>query len=432
MAKPHDTDLINFRVSDDGTAHVDFNHHAAAMIGNSRETFAQLRARCPVAWTDALGGYWVVTGNAEVLEVARDDLTYSSENDHHTRFGVAQPPMPHWAGMIEMDPPEFTPLRRAFMPWFSPKAARERQHVTEVIVDYCIDQIVERGACDLTDDIAVPVPALLTMDLVGFPFSESGEMADLFHRHTFTPPGTPERELLNADVAQFSELLHKRAAERRAEPTNDFLSFMANLRIDGEMLSLEEIAGHAFLVLIGGIDTSTALLSNTFIHLQQDQNAREQLLARPELLDSAFDEYMRYYSPVQGLARTVARDCTLGGQQLRENDRVWLSWASANLDEAVFTAADDVELSRYPNRHLGFGIGIHRCLGASVAKVTWLTVLRRILTRMPDYAIDLEACVPFPTIGTSPGWLKTPATFTPGPRLGAELPTTPAHERGTQ
>lgn len=422
MAKPRDTDLINFRASDDGRARVDFNHHDAAMIGSSRETFAQLRARCPVAWTDSLGGYWVVTGNAEVQEVARDDLTYSSENDHHTRFGVAHPPMPHWAGMIEMDPPEFTPLRKAFVPWFSPKAARDRQPLTEVIVDYCIDQIIERGACDLTDDIAVPIPALLTMDLVGFPFSESGEMADLFHRHTFTPPGTPERDVLNADVAQFSELLHKRAAERRAQPTSDFLSFMANLEIDGRLLSLEEIAGHAFLVLIGGIDTSTALLSNTFIHLQQGPAAREQLLARPELLDPAFDEYMRYYSPVQGLARTVARDCTLGGQRLRENDRVWLSWAAANLDESTFPSADEVRLDRYPNRHLGFGIGIHRCLGANIAKVTWLTVMQRILARMPDYVLDLEACVPFPTIGTSLGWLKTPAAFTPGPRVGATLP----------
>jgi cytochrome P450 len=422
MTRPHDTDLIDLGVGEDGRARVDFNHHDAAMIGSSRETFAQLRARCPVAWTDSLGGYWVVSGNAEVQEVARDDLTYSSENDHHTRFGVAHPPMPHWAGMIEMDPPEFTPLRKAFVPWFSPKAARERQPLTKVIVDYCIDQIIERGACDLTDHIAVPIPALLTMDLVGFPFSESGEMADLFHRHTFTPPGTPERDVLNADVAQFSELLHKRAAERRAQPTNDFLSFMANVEIDGRPLSLQEIAGHAFLMLIGGIDTSTALLSNTFIHLQQDQAAREQLLARPELLDSAFDEYMRYYSPVQGLARTVARDCTLGGQQLHEKDRVWLSWASANLDESVFPSAEEVELDRYPNRHLGFGIGIHRCLGANVAKVTWLTVMRQILTRMPDYVLDLEACVPFPTIGTSPGWLKTPATFTPGPLVGAALP----------
>lgn len=415
-------DLISFKTGANGRAEVDFNHHDPAMIKTARETFGQLRATCPVAWTDALGGYWVVTGNEEVQQVARDDATYSSENDHHTRFGVAHPPMPHWAGMIEMDPPEFTPLRKAFVPWFSPRAAHERQPLTEMIVDYCIDQIIEQGTCDLTDDIAVPVPALLTMDLVGFPFAESGEMADLFHRHTFTPPGTPERDALNADVARFSELLHKRAAERRAQPTKDFLSFMANVEIGGRLLSLEEIAGHAFLVLIGGIDTSTALLSNTFIQLQQDPAARAALLACPQRLDAAFDEYMRYYSPVQGLARTVAGDCTLGGQQLRENDRVWLSWASANLDESVFPDAGTVKLDRYPNRHLGFGIGLHRCLGANIAKVTWLTTVRRILDRMPDYVLDLDACVPFPTVGTSPGWLKTPATFTQGPRVGASLP----------
>ncbi len=401
---------------------VDFNHHDPAMIGTSRETFAQLRAQCPVAWTDALGGYWIVTGNAEVQQVARDDDTFSSENDHITRFGVALPPMPHWAGMIEMDPPEFLPLRKAFVPWFSPKAAQRRLDLTVRITDYCIDQVIEAGSCDLTDDLAVPIPALLTMDLVGFPFSESAEMADLFHRHTWTPPGTPARDQLNADVARFSQQLHERAAERRVHPTADFLSFMANLEIDGKQLPLEEIAGHALLVLIGGIDTSTALLSNSFIHLQEHPEDRARLLADPALLDSAFDEYLRFYSPVQGLARTVTRDTTLGGQQLHENDRVWISWAAANLDETVFPEADTAQLGRYPNRHLAFGVGIHRCLGANAARATWKAVMQRVLKRMPDYVLDLDAIVPFPTIGTSSGWLKTPATFTPGPRVGAVLP----------
>jgi cytochrome P450 len=415
-------DLINLTKRVGDRICVDFNHHDPAMIDTSRETFAQLRAQCPVAWTDALGGYWIVTGNAEVQQVARDDDTFSSENDHITRFGVAHPPMPHWAGMIEMDPPEFLPLRKAFVPWFSPKAAQGRLDLAVQITDYCIDQVIEAGSCDLTDDLAVPIPALLTMDLVGFPFSESGEMADLFHRHTWTPPGTPARDKLNADVARFSQQLRERAAECRVHPTADFLSFMANLEIAGKQLPLDEVAGHALLVLIGGIDTTTALLSNSFIHLQEHPEDRRRLLADPALLDSAFDEYLRFYSPVQGLARTVTRDTTLGGQQLHENDRVWISWAAANLDETVFPEADSVQLDRYPNRHLAFGIGIHRCLGANAARVTWKAVMQRVLNRMPDYVLDLDAIVPFPTIGTSSGWLKTPARFTPGPRVGAVLP----------
>jgi cytochrome P450 len=416
------TDRIELSTDDDGKHTVAYDHHSPVMIDHAHEIHSDLRRQCPVAWTDEHGGYWVVSGYDEVTTVSRDDDTFSSENDHVTRFGVAQPPMPHWAGLVEMDPPEFSPLRKALVPWFSPKAAAARTELTRRISDYVLDQVIEQGACDLTEDVAVPIPALLTMDLVGFPFAESRAMADLFHRHTWVRPNTPERDQLNADVASFSQVLHARAAERREHPTEDLLSYLANIEIDGERLSLDEIAGHAFLVLIGGIDTSTALLSNTFIHLQQHPGERARLLSEPGRLDLAFDEYLRYYSPVPGLARTVTKDCVLGSQQLKENDRLWLSWAAANLDEKVFTDAETVDLGRIPNRHLAFGTGIHRCIGANFAKVTWKVVTERVLQRIGDYVLDVGGCVPFPTVGTGAGWLATPATFPPGRPTGATLP----------
>ena len=415
-------DLLGLHMDAEGRQAVTYNHHSPLMIDQAHRIHAQLRSQCPVAWTGDLGGYWVVTGYDAVERVARDDDTFSSENDHVARFGVAQPPMPHWAGLVEMDPPEFTPLRKALVPWFSRKAAADRSDITRTITDYVLDQVIERARCDLTEDVAVPIPALFTMDLVGFPFSEAGEMAHLFHRHTYVPPNTPERDELNAEVARFSSLLRERSLERREDPADDLLSFLANVEINGELLSLDEIAGHAFLVLIGGIDTTTALLSNTFIHLQQHPEERGRLLSSPQLLETAFDEYMRYYSPVPGLARTVTRDCVLGEQHLKENDRLWISWAAANLDDSVFHDAEAVRLDRWPNRHVAFGTGIHRCLGANVARVTWKIVVQRVLERMGDYVLDLSACVPFPTVGTGAGWLRTPATFTPGAPVGAELP----------
>jgi cytochrome P450 len=416
-------DSLALRTDGDGKHTVDFNHHSPVMLEHSHEIYRELHERCPVAWTDQLGGYWVVSGYKEVQEASMADRTFSHENDHVTRFGVAQPPLPHWAGLVEMDPPEFTPLRKALVPWFSPKAATDRTEITRTITDYVIDQFIERGQCDLTADLAVPIPALLTMDLVGFPFAESTRWADLFHRHSYIPSGTPERDQLNAEVAEFSKLMHKRATERRANPTEDLLSYLATLEIDGAELTMEEIAGHAFLVLVGGINTTTSLLSNTFIHLQKHPEERARLLAADSrLLDSAFDEYMRHTSPVTGLARTVTHDCVLGGQQLKENDRVWLSWAAANLDESIFPEANTIRLDRSPNRHLGFGIGLHRCLGANIAKVSWTTVTQRVLERMPDYVLDLDAHQQFPDVGTGNGWLSTPVTFSPGTRLGVDLP----------
>jgi cytochrome P450 len=112
-------DLIGLHTDPLGRAAVTYDHHSPTMVEDARRIHSELRSQCPVAWTDAHGGYWVVTGYPEVEEVARDDDRFSSENDFVTRRGVAQPPLPHWAGLVEMDPPEFTPLRKALVPWFS-------------------------------------------------------------------------------------------------------------------------------------------------------------------------------------------------------------------------------------------------------------------------------------------------------------------------
>jgi cytochrome P450 len=211
-------DLIGLRKDPLGRGAVTYNPHSPTMVEDVRRIHAELESRCPVAWTDEHGGYWLVTDCDEVETVARDDDRFSSENDFVTRFGVAQPPTPHWAGLVGMDPPEFTPLRKALVPWFSRKAATDRSEITRTITDYVLDQIIEAGECDRTEDVAVPIPAPLTIDLVGFPFGEADEMADMFHRHTYLPLDTPERAQLNADVVRFSGVLHGRALERRSEP----------------------------------------------------------------------------------------------------------------------------------------------------------------------------------------------------------------------
>ena len=403
-------------------ADIDFDHHSPVMPDHGWEVLAELRSKCPVAHTGSHGGYWLISGHGELQNAARDDSTFSSANDLKTRLGIALPAMPARAGIIETDPPLFFQLRKAFVPWFSPGAAEARRSQVQQITDYCIDKIIGDGRCDLTMDVTAPVPALLTMQFLGFPASDSEWMGDLFHRHSYIPPNTPERDQLDRDVEELGKQLFERAAKRREDPHDDFLSFLANLKIDGELMSLQEVAENAFLVLAGGIDTTTALMTNTLLHLDEHPEIRPRLLSDPQFRSTAFDEYLRYYSPVQGLARTVTRDCTFFGQELKENDRVWLSWAAANHAESVFDDPESIRLDRAPNRHVAFGVGIHRCLGANLAKVTWQTVITSVLTRLGDFRIDRAACSRFTTIGVINGWIGTPATFTPGEQTGAQLP----------
>jgi cytochrome P450 len=405
------------------TTTVDFDHHSPTMPEHNWEVFAELRAKCPVAYTEAHDGFWMISGHDEVQAAARDDATFSSVNDLDKMKGIALPAMPAKAGIIETDPPFFLHLRKAFVPWFSPGAAEARRADIQQITDYCIDQVIERGSCDITEDITSPVPGLLTLQLLGFSPAESERLGDLFHRHAYVPPNTPERDQLDCDIEALGVDLYQRAvAARDAPPSRDFLSFMANVDVGGRRLTAEEITENAFLVLAGGIDTTTTLTTNTLLYLDEHPELRGRLLEDGAFRNLAFDEFLRYFSPIQGLARTVTKDCQWAGQQLHRYDRVWLSWASANHDETAFADPETVKLDRYPNRHLAFGVGIHRCIGANLAKVSWQTMLTSILTRMPDYQIDRAACRRFPTIGVVNGWIGTPATFTSGPRLGATLP----------
>lgn len=401
---------------------VDFDPHGPEMPFGAHEKFAELRGKCPVAHTDAHDGFWVASTYDEVVAAARDEDTFSSENNLANRQGIMIPPLPARAGIIETAPPRFAGLRKAFVPWYTPGAARSQRDDIERIAAYSIDQFIESGRGDLTHDVTAPIPALWTMQFLGFPATDTEWMADLFHRQGFTPPNTPERDRMDEDMGKLGILLNERAAARRANPTDDVMSRLAAVELDGVPLPIEEVVENAWLILAGGIDTTTTLLSNTFLHLNDKPELRERLMVEPKLLDTAFDEYLRYYSPQQGLARTVTNACTFAGQELKENDRLWLSWASANLDESVFDDPESVELTRSPNRHVAFGIGAHRCLGANFAKVLWQTVVRSVLTRLPDYKLDTAAMIRNEDVGVSNGWVSMPMTFTPGSQIGAQLP----------
>ena len=136
---------------------------------------------------------------------------------------------------------------------------------------------------------------------------------------------------------------------------------------------------------------------------------------------TACEEYLRYFTPVQGLSRNVTAPCRVGGAEMNPPERIWMSWASANLDPQVFDAPEEIRLDRFPNRHAAFGLGAHRCLGSNVARVVWSIVVGEVLRRLPDYEIDESGTVKYPSIGVVNGWASMPARFSPGPRIGTSL-----------
>jgi len=405
---------------------VDFDHHSSVFADNWRAVTSDLRTRCPVAWTEAHGGYWVVSRYEDVKAVALDDATFSSDNDMTGERGGGQgtaiPRAPMQLIPLEVDPPRFGKYRDLLNPKFSPAAAELWRPFLRQAADALIDRFCASGTCDIVHDLASPVPAMLTMKLLGLPLADWEDVATPFHEISWAVPGSEMYQRSIEGIFRVLGRLSEELAKRRAEPADDLLTFLLNSEIDDEPLSEEEILKICFLQLIGGVDTSTGLLSHTFAWLSEHPEEQRRLLDEPERLKRATEEFLRWVSPAPALARTVTTETELGGQRLCPGDRLLLSWASANQDADAFDDPDNVNLDRWPNRHQAFGLGAHRCLGSNLGRVQFQEVLKVTLRRLPDLKVDLAGAQRYPSLGQVNGYSALPAAFTPSDPIGEQLP----------
>jgi cytochrome P450 len=402
---------------------VEFDHNSPEYAQRWREIYGDLRQRCPVAHTESYGGYYVLTRYKDVERALKDDDTFAS---HHSMEegsqygGILIPPSPNVSTPIEMDPPEFTPLRKLLNPHFSPGKAVEWEPFTRDVTIGLIDQVIETGRMDLVDQLASPVPALLTAALLGLPLEDWRMYSEVAHAIVYTPPADPRF----LDVVQRLQEIHQRATkvglERRDDPQDDLLSAIATYRdSNGELLPEHRITEFCSLIIGGGNDTTTSLLAQAFIWLSEHPDQRDWLREDPARIKGACEEFLRYFTPTQALARTIRKPVDIGGYELQPGDRVLLSFASANLDPEEFENPDEIVLDRFPNRHQAFGLGLHRCLGSNFTRMEFSVVLEEVLKRLPDFVVDRSASEAYESIGIVNGWATMPATFTPGTRQGS-------------
>ncbi|BBZ15663.1 hypothetical protein MBRA_58580 (plasmid) [Mycobacterium branderi] len=283
----------------------------------------------------------------------------------------------------------------------------------EQSVHWFLDQRIADGRMDLVLDYASPVPAILTMRLMGLPYDNWQLYANLFHSVMALPQDSAEYAGAVAEVPAMMEGLLKFAATRRAAPRDDLTSFLVQFEYDGRRLDDTQLLDILWNLVAGGVDTTTSQTALSLLHLGTHPDLRRQLIDRPELYRTATDEFLRYFSVNQQLSRTVTRDVVLGGQHLRRNDRLIISWLAANHDEQEFARAGDVVLDRAPNRHVAFGLGPHRCIGSHLARVMFEVMVRAVLERIPDYRVDTDGVYQYLGNPTMTGLGKLPVTFTP-------------------
>jgi cytochrome P450 len=410
---------------------VDLDPNTGEFHRNRFATFAQLRRSCPVAPSSRHGGFWVVSDYDSVATVARDNETFAHKYEPDAAGGISYQGIcgvprdrriPR-QGVSEIDGPEHKALRHALNPWFAPARVEALRPTMQRVATWFLDQAIESGEIDLVLDYATPMPAIITLQMVGLPCDRWRDYADFFHGTTAHRPQDDEhaRAVLLAPTIR-AQLLEE-ANRRRSEPADDLATVLVQHRVDGRALRDEEIVDILWNIVAGGLDTTTALTAWALYHLDRDSAARRALLERPGLVPAATEEFLRFVSPNEALTRTVTRDTELGGQQLRAGDVVYMSWLSANHDEEVFDHPGELDFERSENRHLAFGLGGHRCIGSHLARAEFEVMLTQVLERIPDYRVDPERFVPYPPNSLMTGVASMPASFTPGPRVGpAEQP----------
>jgi cytochrome P450 len=408
-----------------------FDRHTPEYRERFEDITGEMLTKCPVAWSDTYGGHWVAAGHPEVFELARSAEYVSNDHDPanerrgYKGISIPAPETGFRGGFLEMDPPEQRHYRQALNPYLSPAAVARWQPLVDEVVRASLNEKIETGAIDFVDDLANIVPAVLTLAMLGIPLKNWDIYVEPVHASVYTPPNSPDMPRIQQSRIAMRDDMLAQLAQIRANPRPGMISGLAQAQILGGPPPDFELLGVLSLVIGGGFDTTTALTSHALEWLSQHPDERERLSAeRDTLLNSATEEFLRFYAPAPGDGRTISADCEIAGQQFKEGERLWLSWAMSNRDPEVFPNPNEVDLARTGNRHHSFGLGIHRCIGSNVARMVFKRMLVAVLDRMPDYVCDPARAEHYETIGIIQGMKHLPATFTPGPRIGDGLDET--------
>jgi cytochrome P450 len=374
----------------DGPVNIDFDHTDPEFFQSPYQTFQDLHARCPVARSSKFGGFWVLSKYADVVEAARDTATFSSaEGISIPKVGSLIPLVP-----IEADPPLHTEFRRTLQHEFSRGRMEKLEPSIRRLTNELIDGFIDRGSGDLASELATPLPSIVLAELLGLP----REDWNTFRGHVSALVATSKvgdtdanTETSVAFAMHFMQVLE----DRRNNPRDDMLTRIVQSTVEGRTVRPEEALGLTLVTVIAGHETTVGGIGSMLMHVGSTPSVLERLLADRSLVPRAVEETIRMEAPIQGAARTVMRDVCVHGQNFRSGERIWLLYAAGNRDSETFGEPDTFDLDRKPNRHLGFGEGVHRCVGAPLAQIEMRIVLEEVLRRMPKLRLADPSAVRF-------------------------------------
>ena len=317
-----------------------------------------------------LGGFWSVLRYEDVVAVARDTATFS--NALKPRMGRARVP-------LETDRPEHTVYRRLLQPHFSPQRMRELEPRVREFVSELLEPLLAAGGGDAASALTYPLPARVVCDLLDVPDEDwpliKGASDEVYEAG---PEQRNDPDAYHAANERLYDYCRKLVQTRQSR--------MAVTLLDAGV-DEETTVGAIRLMISAGHDSTTSALGIAILHVAASAEIQARLRRDPALIPSAIDEFMRRETPVQAMVRYAVRDVELGGRSIRAGDPVELVWAAANRDPAAFEDPDGCVIERSPNKHLVFGVGIHKCIGMPLALLELRVVLEEMLARTESIAL---------------------------------------------
>jgi len=360
----------------------DFDPLAAEFTDDPHATWARLRTECPVA-RGARWDFWAFTRYDDIVAAS------SRPGDFTSSLGIVVPknPVSGRRAPLHFDPPEHPRYRRPLNAVFREERVRELEPAFRALAVDLIAPFVERGGGEFVAEVSSPYAGLVFAEFLGLPrgaaeeLNASGERFE--HAQAHFDKETAERE----NQHLYAECRKLVAARRGAplDPDTDVVSALLAVRVGGEPLEDEFVAGSIRQLLIAAHVAPVAILASAVDHLAREPGLQSRLRAEPELIPDALEELLRLYAPNQGFARTATRDLEVRGCTIREGEMAALVLPSANRDPAVFADPETFVLGRSPNPHLAFGHGPHKCAGVAVARAELRIALEELLARTPSF-----------------------------------------------
>jgi cytochrome P450 len=383
----------------------DFDHTDPRWTENPFPIWEELRGKCPVVHTDRFLGVYLPTTYEAVKQIAYDTEHFSSRRVV-VRNVRPEPVVP--SPPITSDPPFHKPAKQLLLPPFTPDAMKKLEPRVRAICNELIDAFIKDGKCDAAAQYSKHIPTRAIAHMLGIPEKDG----DLFIRwiHEILELGIKNDQTLMKAVHEMTAYFAGHIEQRRKNPTDDLISDLIRAKTpDGQPLSDLHVQGSLRLLLIAGIDTTWSAIGSSLWHLAKTPSDRERLIAEPELMPYAIEEFLRAYSPVT-MAREVMKETVVSGCPVKPGNMVLLSFPAANRDPAMFPDADKVIIDRKENRHAAFGLGIHRCIGSNLARMEMTVAIEEWMKRIPEFRLDPAGTVTW-SEGTVRGPRQLPVLF---------------------